>query len=104
MSGTELLDRFVDVIIDPTILLVFTTGFLFFVWGLVQFLVDLRNGGEHEEGKKHMLWGLVGMFVMASVYGIIALLDNTFELDAFSGQPDMSRWQEINLRQDLFVR
>ena len=104
MSGAELLERFVEVIIDPAILLIFTTGFFLFVWGLVQFILDLDKGGEHEQGKKHMLWGLAGMFVMASVYGIITLLDNTFELNAFSGEPDMTRWQDINLRQDLFVR
>jgi len=61
--------------------------------------MNLDKGGEHEEGKKHMLWGIVGMFIMASVYGIIALLDNTFDLDAFSGTPDMSRLQDINIPQ-----
>jgi len=102
MAGTELLERFVVVIINPAILVIFTAGFFMFVWGLVQFIMALNKGGEQEEGKKHMLWGIVGMFIMASVYGILALLDNTFELGAFQGTPDMSRWQEINLRQDLF--
>ena len=106
-NGATLLQRFVDVIINPAILIIFTAGFFLFVWGLVQFLIGISDdarGNAHEEGKKHMLWGIVGMFVMASVYGILALLDSTFELNAFSGTPDMSRWQEINLPQDLFSR
>jgi hypothetical protein len=103
-NGAALLERFVDVIIDPAILVIFTAGFFMFVWGLVQFIMDLDKGAHKKEGVNHMVWGLVGMFVMASVYGILSLLDNTFELNAFSGQPDMSRWQEINLRQDLFSR
>lgn len=102
-NGIALVDRFVKVIIDPAILVIFAAGFFLFVWGLVQFLLALEKGGENEEGKKHMLWGLAGMFIMASVYGIIALLDNTFDLGAFQGTPDMSRWQEINLPQDLFT-
>ena len=96
MNGSQILSNFVSYIINPAILVIFTAGFFLFVWGLVQFVMELNKGGEHEEGKQHMLWGIVGMFVMASVYGIIALLDNTFDLGAFSSTPDMGRWQDIN--------
>lgn|SRR3989338_4903009 len=99
MGAEQLLKNFVSYIINPAILVIFAAGFFLFVWGLVQFIMNLDKGGEHEEGKKHMLWGIVGMFIMASVYGIIALLDNTFDLDAFSGTPDMSRLQDINIPQ-----
>ena len=96
MEGGQLLENFVTVIINPAILVVFTAGFFLFVWGLVQFLMNLNKGSENEEGKQHMLWGIVGMFIMASVYGIVTLLDNTFGLGAFQATPDMSRWQDIN--------
>ena len=102
MSGEQLLVNFRDFIINPAILVIFTAGFFLFVWGLVQFLLNLDQGGENEDGKKHILWGIVGMFIMASVYGILALLDNTFDLGAFSGTPDMSRYENINLPQNLF--
>lgn len=97
MTGEQLLRNFVTFIIDPAILVIFTAGFFLFTWGLVQFLLNLDQEGKREEHIQHMLWGIVGMFVMASVYGIIALLDNTFELDAFSGTPDVGRWQNINI-------
>lgn len=102
MGGTQILNNFVTYIIDPAILVIFTAGFFLFVWGLVQFLVNLDKGSENQEGKQHMLWGIVGMFIMASVYGIVTLLDNTFDLGAFSSTPDMSRWQDININQDFF--
>ena len=95
--GTQILNNFVTYLINPAILVIFTAGFFLFVWGLVQFIMNLEKGSENQEGKQHMLWGVVGMFVMASVYGLIALLDATFDLGAFSGTPDMSRWQDINL-------
>ena len=99
MSGGQILENFVTYIINPAILVIFAAGFFLFVWGLVQFLLDLDKGANREEHLKHMFWGIIGMFVMASVYGILALLDNTFDLDAFSPQPDMSRWQDINVQQ-----
>ena len=98
--ATRLLDRFITLIIDPTILLIFTAGFLLFLWGLVTFIFNLGEGGENTEGKQHMLWGLIGMLVMISVFGILALINNTFNLglssDARTFNPDMSRLQDIN--------
>ena len=97
MDGGQILKNFVTYLINPAILVIFTAGFFLFTWGLVQYLFALNKGDEHNDGKRHMLWGIIGMFVMASVYGIITLLDNTFDLGAFQGTPDMSRWQDINI-------
>lgn len=96
MTGAQLLQNFVTHIINPAILLVFAAGFFLFVWGLVQFLRNLEKGSDNEEGKQHMLWGIIGMFIMASVWGIIALLDNTFDLGVFRSTPDVGRLPDIN--------
>lgn len=84
-AASQLLNKFVTYIIDPAILLIFAAGFLYFIWGLVQFINDLDEGAHREEGIEHMKWGIVGMVIMVSVWGIIALLDNTFKLGALSG-------------------
>lgn len=88
------MDKFVTLIIDPAILIVFAAGFFLFIWGLVEFLVAINQGGDTGEGKRHMVWGIVGMLIMVSVYGIIALLDNTFGLDI--ANPDVSRMNNIS--------
>ena len=80
-SVINLVQRFVDVIIDPLILLLFAVALLLFFWGLFQLILDLSNGGKGEEGKKHMLWGIVGMIVMFSVGGIINLIANSIGAD-----------------------
>lgn len=87
------MNKFVTLIIDPAILVVFAAGFLLFIYGLVEFLVAINQGGDTTEGKNHMVWGIVGMLIMISVYGIIALLDNTFGLDI--ANPDVSRINNI---------
>jgi len=95
----ELIGRLVKYIINPAILLIFTAGFLLFLWGLVVFIFKLEEGGDHKEGKNHMLYGLIGMLVMVSVGGIIAILSNTFDLrvDPKSGtyNPDLSRMDNV---------
>lgn len=92
-ATTDLVNRFVDFIIDPAILLIFTFGFFLFIWGLVQFLWNLDEGGENSSGKQHMLWGIVGMLIMVSVYGIINIVDNTFGIN--SANPDVSRMNNV---------
>lgn len=51
---------------------------LFFA-GIVQFIWKSREGDKSgiEQGKNFMLWGLIGLFVMFSVWGIIRFAQNT---------------------------
>ena len=75
-----------------------------FVWGLVEFIMDLDEGAHRQEGIDHMKWGIVGMFITMSVYGIITLLDNTFGLGVFSGlPPDTSAVQNMQGFGNAFI-
>ncbi len=81
MSVTALVARITTAIIDPLIALIFAAGFLVFVWGIVEFLFGLSQDSEAKDnGKRHMLWGVIGMAVMMSALGIIRLIANTFGL------------------------
>lgn len=46
-----------------------------FFWGLVQYIWGAREGKEDQisKGNKFMIWGLLALFVMFSVWGIIKL-------------------------------
>jgi hypothetical protein len=71
------------VIINPILLLLFGAGAVVFVWGLVEYLWSLNVKGEpNNEGKKHMLWGMVGMFIMAAALTIIKIISNTIGADS----------------------
>lgn len=75
-----LLKAFLNVIINPALAVLFSAGLLVFVFGIVEFFFELDvrgNQSAKENGKNHMLWGLVGMFVMASAFSILALIQNT---------------------------
>jgi len=79
-NGFVTIDRIVEYIFDPAILLVFSIGFMLFVWGLVEFIANPADTTKKEKGQQHMLWGIVGMFIMIAVGGIIALIDDSFDL------------------------
>lgn len=75
MGAESLADKLTEVVVNPLILLLFAVGFLVFVYGIVEFMLGLSADTESKQhGKKHMLWGIIGMFVMAGAYGLFHLL------------------------------
>ena len=94
-SVAALVSRVNEFIINPLIVLLFAVATVVFLWGVSQFLFESAMKGEQEDGKRHMLWGVIGMAIMISVYGILSLLDNTFQLGALNGNIDTSRINNI---------
>ena len=60
-------------IVNPILALLFALGVLIFLVGIVEFLLGLNRGDNtsQQTGKRHMLWGLVGLFVMVSTVSIL---------------------------------
>jgi len=77
----RIIGKISDAIINPLIFLLFSLAIVVFLWGVVEFLITLDNEEGREIGKKHMIWGIIGMFIMFSVYGIIYLITSTFGID-----------------------
>ena len=56
--------------------------FFYFFWGLTDYI--RKNDATLENAKKRMLWGIIGIFVLASVWGLIYFLQTAifgFETD-----------------------
>jgi hypothetical protein len=62
--------------------LIFAVAFIVFLYGVAKTYI-FSNGepGEVEKGHKIILWGLIGFFVMLSVWGLVNLVANTFGLN-----------------------
>ncbi len=61
----------------PIINVLFAFALLLFLWGMVQFIINADNEDGRETGKSHMIWGLVGIFIMVSALGIKKMIENT---------------------------
>ena len=73
-----MVNKVVFYVVNPAIYVMFSFGVLVFVYGIVEFLREMQKGGDTVEGKQHMLWGFIGMFIMVGVFGIMHLISNTF--------------------------
>lgn len=70
--------RVVDVIVNPLIVLLFAAALAFFFWGMAQFILGADDETKRQTGKQHMVWGVIGLVIMVSVFGIMAVLLRTF--------------------------
>ena len=78
MDPRTLAANLTNVLVNPIIALIFAAGLLVFIWGIVQFLWGLSTETKTKnEGKKHMIYGIIGMFIMVVAYTILQLIGNT---------------------------
>lgn len=95
-SGVDAIAKLQAYILVPAERIIFAAGFFLFIYGLVEFLWNIDEGSAQTEGKQHMLWGVIGVFIMVSVLGIISIIQNTFGIGtASSASTDVSRAQNI---------
>ncbi len=52
---------------------------IFFIFSLLMFI--LKEGEDKAEAKTQMIWGIVILFVMISVWGLVGVLSDTLNLD-----------------------
>lgn len=65
------------VILNPFIVLIFAVALVVFIYGVVRYLLNPENESIRTESKSHMIWGVIGMFIMISVFGIMRIILNS---------------------------
>ncbi len=56
----------------------FAVALIVFVYGVFEYVRQSDSSDERAKGTQHMLWGIVGMFIMISVFGIMKLIMGSF--------------------------
>lgn len=64
----------------------FTLAVVGFIWGIIQFYLNPGNEEKRKNGKSFMLWGIIALFVMISMWGLVGVLTNTFGVKTFLPQ------------------
>ncbi len=66
-----------SLIVNPIIELLFALALAFFIYGVLEFVLNQESEDKRTIGKRHMLWGLVGMTIMLGVWGILQVALDT---------------------------
>lgn len=53
---------------------------LFFFIGLAKYILNTGDDEKKAEGRNIMIWGIIVLFVMVSVWGLVEVVGNTFKI------------------------
>ena len=73
-EAAKLISNIKAYILNPIIGFMFAVAVVMFIYGIVEYIWSADNEDKVAVGKKHMIWGIIGMFVMIGVYGILNIL------------------------------
>lgn len=83
-------------IINPLIVLLFGLAIVYFLYGVLEFLMGQDNEEKKTQGKNHMLWGIVGIVIMMGVFTILNIIMSTFGIEGIDPQKGEVTLPEYN--------
>lgn len=78
MTFKTFINSIIGILNDIFVPIIFAFAFGAFVWGVAKFF--FLDGGSEEgrvEGKQFVFWGILGMVVILSVWGLVNMLLST---------------------------
>ncbi len=68
------------IIRDALIPLLITLSVIVFIVGIIKYIAAADDSAKREDGRKFMLYGIIALFVMISIWGLVGVLQGTFGL------------------------
>ena len=66
--------------LNAIIPILISLAFVYLLWGIVKFVTAGDDPVKRASGRAAILWGIVALFVMVSIWGLVNILSNTFSL------------------------
>ncbi len=61
-------------IVTPLLGLIWAAALVVFLWGASQFILNADSEEGRATGRRHLVWGIIGMFIIVSVWAILRVL------------------------------
>lgn len=87
MTHAQSLQPLIDIVTDIGTLvntlvpIAFAAAVLFFIWGLATFILASGDEEAKAAGKNRMIYGILALFVIAAIWGIVAFLGGLVGVD-----------------------
>jgi hypothetical protein len=76
MNGETIFQDTISGFFTPLYQLIVMITFLYFLYGVLKFVYDMRDPEKKNFGKSHLFWGLIGLFIILSAGAIIPLFNS----------------------------
>lgn len=74
----SLVTKFANGIITPLVTLTLGVALVLFLWALVKYMSQVGDEKAQGEARQMIMWGVVILTVMVSVWGLVRVVQNTF--------------------------
>ena len=76
----EIISRVICFINSSLIPFGFALATLFFIYGVVSYVVKGDDEEARKKGREFIVWGIIAMFVLGTIFGLVALLADASKL------------------------
>jgi Na+/H+-dicarboxylate symporter len=70
----------VQKILNQTVPILMVLATIIFLWGIIQYITAGGDTEKLQSARRFMVTGLIGLFLMVAVWGIVAAVVNTFDV------------------------
>lgn len=77
----------IKTLIESVIPLLMVIATVIFLWGIISYIMAAGDEEKVKEARSYIIYGLIGLFVMVSVWGLVGIIANTFGLSSSGGIP-----------------
>jgi hypothetical protein len=81
----------VGTLINTALPIVVGLALLGFFWGLAMFVFNAHNEEKRGEGRSIMIWGVVALFVMVAVWGLVNFVGSALNITTGTASPTIPR-------------
>ncbi len=72
---SSIIARLQTEVLNPLINVLFVLATVIFLWGVINYVIGSRGDERRlDAGKRVMVWGIIGMTIMASAWGIVRII------------------------------
>lgn len=86
LEGLDTLAQSIGNLVDTALPIVVGIALLGFFYGLAKFIFSASDPEKQKEGRSIMIWGVVALFVMVSVWGLVNFIGDSTDI----GQDDLN--------------
>jgi len=92
--NTLLVEDFMN-ILDPLIVVLIGVAVVLFLYGIIKYVSSGDDEAKRKEAKNYIVYGIVVLFVMVSVWGLVNLLAGTFSggTEHINKSPKLLPWK-----------
>lgn len=78
MTFKSIIQDLLEIIVGTLVPLVISLAVIYFLYGIVKYLIASGDETKRKESVKVITYGLIAIFVMVCVWGLVSFITNTF--------------------------